>query len=90
MNTYDILDDLKLGERDGDFQAIDTGIHQDIARVVVHMDDDEEDYAPGVELARRIVALPKLIEALQCIRDALEDDNDAHYWAADALREAGL
>lgn len=88
MSTYNITDDLKLGDRDGNFQAIDTDFHQDIARVVVHLDDDDHDYEPGIKLAHCIVALPGLIKALRDIRDNAA--GDASLRAAYALREAGL
>lgn len=89
MSTYNILDDLHLGVIDGNWRDIDAEDHHGIAKVVIGLEGDDDYYAPGVELARRIVALPGMIGALRKIErgeDIAEMRGDA-YWA---LKEAGL
>ncbi|KVH64438.1 hypothetical protein WS89_03920 [Burkholderia sp. MSMB1072] len=83
-----MLDRLQLGDRVEDYQEIDAGNHGAIAEVVVRMKDEKEDYAPGIELAKRIVALPKLIGALQRIGDAFEEGSASIYDAMTIAREA--
>ncbi|RQT26127.1 hypothetical protein [Burkholderia contaminans] len=82
------LDRRALGGRQDFVQEIDAGTHSDIARVVVRIKGDKEDYAPGIELAKRIVALPKLIGALRSISDALEEGSASIFDAMTAAREA--
>lgn len=88
------LDMLKLGDRDGNWQDIDTADHSGIAKVVVSLQDDNDPCEDGVELAKRIVALPKLIGALQRISTAFEEGNasifDAMTTAREALDAAGI
>jgi hypothetical protein len=92
-----MLDDLELGDIEDNWQTINaTDRHGNIAKVVIHFEDDTETdppYVPGVELARRIVAMPKMIAALQSIASA--DPGETHIYALmvlarDVLAEAGL
>jgi hypothetical protein len=88
-----LLEELKLGDRveGSDFQLIDAGGFMDIARVVVSIQGEKGDFAPGVALVHQILALPKLIAALRLALD--QSDSDAAMghgeaeWAAQA-REA--
>lgn len=61
------LHELSLGERERGYQEIDASNHGGIAQVVVRLEGYESDYQPGLDLANRIVALPKLIKVLQDI-----------------------
>ncbi|CAG9229353.1 hypothetical protein [Burkholderia vietnamiensis] len=82
------LDTLTLGDRDGNWQEIDTADHGGIAKVVVGIQDDGDPCEDGIELAKRIVALPKLIGALQSISTALEEGSDSIFDAMTTAREA--
>ncbi|MFW6855308.1 hypothetical protein ACODYM_28875 [Burkholderia gladioli] len=92
--TESMLSQLRIGVREGDFQNIDAGLHSDIVMVVVRLEDADTDYEPGVELVKRIVALPKLIAALQTIQSAVAESTASIYdfgtLARDALKEAGI
>lgn len=88
------LDSLKLGDRNGNWQDIDTADHGGIAKVVVGLQEDSDPCEDGIELAKRIVALPKLIGALQSISNAFEEGSasifDAMTTAREALTAAGI
>ncbi|MGN8188578.1 hypothetical protein ACTJLD_21580 [Burkholderia sp. 22088] len=81
------LDTLVLGDRVGNIQHIDTCDHGSIAEVVVAFGDGDP-CEEGIELAKRIVALPKLIGALQSIGDAFEEGSASIFNAMTAAREA--
>jgi hypothetical protein len=89
-----MLHELSLGECDGGMQDIDANNHAGIAQVVVQLDGMQHDYKPGVELANRIVALPKLIKALQDIGAAASQASMSIYdmgtTARAALEAAGI
>jgi hypothetical protein len=84
-SPFAILDKLELGERDGNMQDIDADHHGAAATVVVRIEGYENDYEPGVELAKRIVAIPAFLKALRAIRD---DTNSSIYDLRTLARDA--
>lgn len=91
LKTEKTLDSLKLDEIEGNWREIDALHHAGIAKVVVSLQDDNDEYMPGAELARRIVALPELIAAFRDISNCADMSiYDVVTRARTVLKDAGI
>lgn len=93
-----LLDSIEPGEIHKGWQDIEVGDctpgaysahHSGIAKVVVQMSDDDEPYAPGVMLVKRICAIPRMIATLKMIAQC-ENIYDCQHLSREILNDLGV